>query len=472
MPLLEITAEQASAGIAALEPEWLALLEGKKVGYETRAVLGHLGITRLQTYANLEADESKLRETLADDLGLSSKDGIKAKIEVSALVETWKAARQRGQAADEALAEARASGRPREVPPPVAQSIRKAHSIVYGKREDADFPSRDYIAWRFSQFDDNEYRAERLSEVVSAEAAGDDGGDGNFTFSFSTAGRVTGVRQRKRVEPPQTPEQLRRVYRLMAVHWEIMKQTYPDRKFVALSTSEVWNELVTHLLGPKIYEYRSRHNVGLSWEGLLEYEYQIRRKAMELVTETTSTLDEALRAAWKDTTLENRHFTLELVTAGQRHSGKGGPKASGDDALAGTKRALDRELQEVKKLRAQLSQACSSNASGSGGGGGNPGGGGRGSGGGGKPAKGGGRGGGGGGLDQRTKDLLAKLQDVRRREKLQNKARGSRNVICTWYQTKSCRNGDTCRFDHICLRCHQPGHGILDDECRGERIPK
>ncbi len=455
MPLQVISAEEHQAGLASLEPEFLALLEAKQAPLEVRALLGHLGVTRLSTFAHLEATEEAVRTMLTKDLGLDPSEGMKARIQMAAMVEAWKTARQRIQVADEAAAEARAQGRPRDLMAPQAQSLRRAHSAVYGKLEDEDWPSRDYIAWRFAQFEEGEFRAETLSDVVDMVAAGDDGAEPSFSMLLTTTGKVATVRQRTKVDPPKTPEQLRRRYRLMATAWEVMKQVYPDRPMLAHYTAEVWNQMVSHLLGPKVAEYRSRNNIGISWAGLLEYEYRIRKHAMMLITEQGFQLEAALRAGWVDPTLENRYFTLELVTSGERWGDNQGSNAQKGGNKGGNKRAIDRELAEVKRLKAQLAETIKSQASSSSGKGGAPSGSGGGS-------KGGGKGKG-GGLH------ISKLNELRRNEAIVNK--DSQGIlICQFFNTKSCNRGDSCRFVHICLRCHKEGHTIFD--CTAAPKPK
>ncbi len=455
MPLFNLTPEQQTAGLNVLEPEFLALLESKKVRMEVRAVAGHLGLVRLATFAHLETDEMKFRELLKEEFGLDGGEGMRARIDIAALVESWRTARQRIQVADEAAAEARAHGRPLEVMAPQANSLRKAHGLQYGKVEDSEFPSRDYLAWRFAQFEENEYRAEPLTDVVNMVAAGDDRGDPSYTMLLTTAGKVAGVRQRVKVDLPQNPEQLRRAYRLMATHWEVVRQVFPDRPNIAHSSSSTWEKLVTFLLGPKVWEYKSRHGVGISWAGLLEYEFQIRKHAMTMMTDDGASLDDALRTAWRDPTLENRFFTLEIVTSGEK--GGGGHRTSaGGEGKGGNKRAMDRELAEVKKLRAQLANVVSG-VSHQGGGKGKtgplaltnvP-----------APSQSGSSNDGG-----RGTHTISKLNGMRKLEQILNRAKGSAVIICNFYNIGQCKFGTNCKFDHLCLRCHQPGHAIM--ECK------
>ena len=136
MPLIEISDEQAVQGVNALRPEMRALLEDKEVPIPVQALLGHLGVTQIETYANLESDETALRELISTELGLAAADGMKARVTISQLVATWQAARTRNKAVDAIDADRKAAGLPKELTPEMGKSIRSAHEKVYGEVED------------------------------------------------------------------------------------------------------------------------------------------------------------------------------------------------------------------------------------------------------------------------------------------------------------------------------------------------
>ena len=126
----------------ALRPEMRALLEDKEVPSNVQAVLGHLGVTQVETYANLESSEAALREVIAAELELSSADGMKSRVIVSQLIAAWQAARTRNKAIDNAEAERKAAGLPKELTPETGKSMRAAHEKVYGEVEDYEYPLR------------------------------------------------------------------------------------------------------------------------------------------------------------------------------------------------------------------------------------------------------------------------------------------------------------------------------------------
>ncbi len=62
---------------------------------------------------------------------------------------------------DNAEAERKAAGLPKELSPETGKSMRSAHEKVHGEVEDYEYPSKDYLAWRFSQFENGELLPER-----------------------------------------------------------------------------------------------------------------------------------------------------------------------------------------------------------------------------------------------------------------------------------------------------------------------
>ena len=68
----------------------------------------------------------------------------------------------------------------------------------------------------------------------------------------------------------ESPPRLR--YRLMKVHWDLIKSKHGDRPAFLRYDSGIWDQLIAHLLGPKVYGYRSGDAKGLRWVDFLSYE--------------------------------------------------------------------------------------------------------------------------------------------------------------------------------------------------------
>ncbi len=227
MPLKELSEEERAAGLAALGAELSYLLEEKLVDQHVRALLGHYQMVNTEILSAIATDEASFRRMLKNDLGLDPEEGIDSRIKSAHLVNAWRAARERVQRQEAADAEARAEGRPRELPRQSQVSLRKLYEDRHGELDDSMCPSYGYNNERLSQIEEGDYRAEQLSQVVSFEEAREETADPELSFSLTRASTVTLSKVRTRVPPPKDPEELRARYKVMAVHWEIMKNKAP-----------------------------------------------------------------------------------------------------------------------------------------------------------------------------------------------------------------------------------------------------
>ena len=57
------------------------------------------------------------------------------------------------------------------------------------------------------------------------------------------------------------------------------------------------------------------------------------------------------------------------------------------------------------------------------------------------------------------------LTEFKAKEQFERFLPGGKTMVCSFYQTNSCTNGNRCQYAHVCLRCHKPGHTCLDGTC-------
>ena len=160
-----------------------------------------------------------------------------------------------------------------------------------------------------------------------------------------------------------------------------------------------------------------------------------------------------------DVRLHQQYFALQICTSGARQlrTDHTEPEEKGHVEGKGAKRLqnqLSNELAQVKKLRAELTRELNevkhqSKGGLSGAGGSGPSGGGKGNKGDGKIVS----------------PELKRYRDMAKRGNFRVKLDGGGKMVCTWFQTGNCRNGEQCRFAHVCMRCHRPGHTCLDQQC-------
>ena len=470
MPVIVVEEAVRSAALATMAPELDALLIDKEVSTEMRGILAHLGVTKFTLFANLASSEEAFRAELKEDLGIEDKAPIAVRLQLSAIIEAWKAARERLKAKEEAAAESRATGRQQEMIPEDAVSLRDAFERHYGEVEDSDFPSRDFVAWRFAQFETGRFVAEELIQVISVREGHDHKAPASMTLEFApTSSKVVAVRKPIEVPLPANTEELRKRITLMKRVWQVCGLKYGDRSVMVGLDHTVWDRFLEYLLGDKVWGYRSRNNVGLRWVDLIEYEYQVRRTACKAMSRNGTPFHLALEAAWKDTALHQEYFTLQLCTSGATVQGAGlrtqeanpsdkrkQPNETGNGAelkrLKTQIENLTRPLKEVRynQFAASSEQTIASQRF--------------------NPQKGGkGKGKGkveGGG--HRDPNKAEALRQFRQKERYERFLAGSKTPVCSFYQTGSCFNGDACPAAHVCLRCHKNGHTCLDAECKAQ----
>ncbi len=278
MPLVEISEEQRAAGLAGLSSELSYLLEEKLVDQQVRGLLGHFQIVNTEILSAVATDEASFRRMVKNDLGLDPEEGIDSRIKSAHLVNAWRAARERLQRQEAADAEARAEGRPRELPRQTQVTLRKMYEEIHGELDDTICPSYGYNNERLSQIEEGDFRAEMLSQVVSFAEAREESADPELSFSLTRSSTVKLSKVRSRVPPPRDAEELRERYKVMITHWEMMKIKHPERPVFKHLDDRVWNKLLEYLLGPTVGKYRSSKGVGLAWDDLLKYEFEIRKR--------------------------------------------------------------------------------------------------------------------------------------------------------------------------------------------------
>ncbi len=181
---------------------------------------------------------------------------------------------------------------------------------------------------------------------------------------------------------------------------------------------------------------------------------QIRRKAVERLTDGAHTITDALKSTYLDADIKGTHFTLQLVTGGKRDGAAA--SSSGEDGAAKKLRtelaAVRKELNALRNSTQQGGKGKRDSDDGKAHGWNDP------------PLRGGnpkgGKGAGGA-------NAAARLRKLRQTEVLKSRTDGPNGKpICHFYQRGNCVKGSDCPYPHICLRCHKLGHTILDGTCK------
>ena len=314
MPLTEYSEAEVRDYVGKLEPDFVYLLDDLEVTPLVQANLASRGIVKMGIFAKIEATEVDFRKWLLDDFGFDLQAGIQGRVETAKLVEAWDTARQRSSTTRKLEAEAKVAGTSRELLKGVHLALRRAHVKAHGEVDDRRCPGRSYIEARLEQLDDGELEAEPLTKVTTValeQTSTETGADSSF--GVRRDGVVHVVKGQRKAPMPSNPEQLRDTIKVMARHWSMVQLKGAARPILHDYDMSVFDAHLDYVLGDECYRMAEAHpgiRVTPSWELLLAYEHELRKKAIKYVNESGYTLKAGLLAARES----SDHRTKYLIT--------------------------------------------------------------------------------------------------------------------------------------------------------------
>jgi len=341
MPITEYNEAQVRDYVAKFEPDLVYLLDELEVTPLVQANLAALGIVKMGIFARIEATEVDFRKWLLDDFGFDPQSGVQGRVETAKLVEAWDTARQRSTTSRKLEAEAKVTGTGRELLKGVHLALRRAHVKAHGEVDDRRCPGRSYIEARLEQLDDGELEAEPLTKVttVALEQTSTETG-AESSFGVRRDGVVHVVKGQRKAPMPSNPEQLRDTIKVMARHWSMVQLKGAARPILHDYDMAVFDAHLDYVLGDECYRMAEAHpgiRVTPSWELVLAYEHELRKKAIKYVNESGLTLKAALLAARES----SDHRTKYLITPLALHGSRSGPPAAEQDHAGGKKRGAE-----------------------------------------------------------------------------------------------------------------------------------
>ena len=105
----------------------------------------------------------------------------------------------------------------------------------------------------------------------------------------------------------------------------MIKLKHPGRNELTDINADLIEKYKDYLLGDYVYGLRSAEAAGSMippWTLVLGYEHAIRKFANKLVSQEGYKFGEALKKAWKDATIKERHFISPLSLYGKRSRGR------------------------------------------------------------------------------------------------------------------------------------------------------
>ena len=274
---------------------------------------------------------SELRTWLhGTEVGLS-KEGAD-KVAAAKVLAAWEAANERTKTLRTKQAEERSAGLPAIIPGGAFIAMRRAWeeqpaaNLHPGQTlKPSELPSKSFLEWRYTQVEEGEFLTESLAEVTSQQEEAQQTEDTTTADVIQQGGKAVIQMRRTRVKSqmPQTTEQLRHKYRLLAVHWGMLCARYPNKAWAAQYHPNQFRDHVDWLLGDEVAELRAvasegRDSVKPTWLTILRYELEVRKETMRRINMCGLSLKDALWQARNSDDLRTRFLVTPLALGGRR----------------------------------------------------------------------------------------------------------------------------------------------------------
>ena len=321
MPPLQLTPEQEAEALKKGNADLKFLLERNEVPASIAAKWFHAGVTSMERFSNIANDVADLLTVLKDHLGLDQAASLEQRVQVASVTCAWSNARARIQRAAEVEAELDT----KEWRKPIATSewlaMKSGLEKSVGTLDERYTPAKEYVEKKLQEVESGDYRAEEMCEVVSREEVDPD----SLVPQWDSKGNITVRKGSTKVKDPENPEALRQRLTVMRNAYQMVALRHTNRPELQGDYVKVFEDFKDYLLGEHVFGLNAKDAEGLTvaappFRLVLSYEKAIRKEAARKMNQEGMPYPTALRAAWRDSTVKERHFTTPLALVAKRPS--------------------------------------------------------------------------------------------------------------------------------------------------------
>lgn len=318
MPPVVLTPVEKDAALKNCGADLLFLLEKYDVKEDVQAILSHVGVKNVEKFAALAKDAQDLATLLKEYMNLDPDASLEARVEVGSVVCAWNNAQARSQKNAEIEAEMDTKEFVKKVPMSEWQAMRAALDRLVGRQDDKVTPAKEYVEKRLAEVENNDYRAESLTEVISRDEVDPD----SLLPQWDSKGNLSVRRGATTVPEPSNPEALRKRLSIMQHAYQMVALRHTNRQELQGDYVKAFADYKDFILGEYVWGLNAKDEEGKTvssppWSLVLSYERAIRKEAAKKVREGTP-YPAALREAWRDPTIKERHFVTPLALHSKR----------------------------------------------------------------------------------------------------------------------------------------------------------
>ena len=338
MAPIVLTADEARDALLLGSSDLKFLLEKHNVDNDIQALLFHVGIRSIPVLATFATTTPELKDIVRDDFGVDSAASIQNRVRVANLLVAWETATTRTRKQSEIEGELQSKNLIKPMANSEYTSMIQAWEKRFWELDDDVIPARSYLEKRAELIEQDDYKAEALNTVLTRDQEDPD----VLVPVWSASGSLQMRKGGQTIEEPKNAEQLRKRLKVLSLGLMFLGLRHSNRAVLQGLNPQLFEDYVTYLLGEHCYALQGKTAEGYvingpSWNQLLVYEYQVRRKAWHLVQHDGTPFKEALKAAWKDPVVKERYLTTPVALSAATPSGKRVWEGTTGDADSGKK---------------------------------------------------------------------------------------------------------------------------------------
>ena len=266
---------------------------------------------RFQAIADSRAEARSAART---DFSIPN-DTAEGRAQTASVVAAWELAKEYSAKETELKAEAKVLGQRRLLQVHEKQAMLKAVTDVYGKLNEAETPSAEYLAAKAEECEVNEPTACTLDRICSKR----DNQVESLQTSIDATGHVRVTKTIQKLTMPSNSESYRRVMKVEAYAWLCMSARFKAKAWLQDIKLEHFTKFVDFILEDKVAGLRVPLSSGGDvvgrppWQVVLGFEQKLRTEAFKSVVEDGTKLVDALDAVQQDPSLKETYFTTPLA---------------------------------------------------------------------------------------------------------------------------------------------------------------
>jgi hypothetical protein len=315
MPIALSQAEEEAA-MKAGASELKFLFDRENVPAEVQAKFYHVGVTTNAKLSAFASTAEELKEVLAKEFEIDAKKSLAERVMVANIQCAYQSAASRTTKLDEIAGELEARQMTKPLPMSEYSGMISNWEKKWWPLEEKDKPSRGYLEKKADELEQGELRAEALTAVLSYYEDDPD----LIQTVWDASGTLKMKKGSAAVAEPMNPEQLRHRISLLGTGLMCLGMRNPNRAYLQGLTPQTFQAYLSYLLGDFVWQLTGKSSEGMtvakpSWQQLLIYELEIRKKTWRTVYTSGATFAQALESTWKCPVTKERYFTTPVALA-------------------------------------------------------------------------------------------------------------------------------------------------------------